>query len=204
MQGVSEKLYCFEDLTLRRGGREIDLRPKSFEVLRYLVENAGRLVPKDELIEAVWPSVVVTDESLARCVSDVRQALGDSQQRIIKTVPRRGYLFGVPVSEPVNTAAPEQLALQPEREPGKSVLERWTAAVGAVPGVNDLQASAVPQRTSRRIWVAFISLAAALVLVGGIWILLKPAQVPQRAGAVPRLSSWRTTSGPCWCPVVKK
>ena len=72
MQAVGEKSYCFEDFTLdlrrgalRRGECEIDLRPKSFEVLRYLVENAGRLVPKDELIEAVWPSVVVTDESAA-------------------------------------------------------------------------------------------------------------------------------------------
>jgi TolB-like protein/DNA-binding winged helix-turn-helix (wHTH) protein/Tfp pilus assembly protein PilF len=195
MQAVGEKIYCFEDFTLdlrrgalRCGEREIDLRPKSFEVLRYLVENAGRLVPKDELIEAVWPSVVVTDESLARCVSDVRQALGDSQQRIIKTVPRRGYLFGVSVSEPVGTAGSEQHALQPERDRGKAVLERRTGTIGAVPEVNDLPASAVPQRTSRRIWVAFVGLVAALVLVGGIWILLKPAQVPQRAGAVPRLS----------------
>ena len=61
MQAVGEKSYCFEDFTLdlRRGALrrrecEIDLRPKSFALLRYLVENAGRLVPKDELIKAVW------------------------------------------------------------------------------------------------------------------------------------------------------
>jgi TolB-like protein/tetratricopeptide (TPR) repeat protein len=110
MQAVGEKSYCFEDFTLdlrrgalRRGECEIDLRPKSFEVLRYLVENAGRLVPKDELIEAVWPSVVVTDESVARCVSDVRLALGDGDQRVIKTAPRRGYIFTAPVSQRVAT-----------------------------------------------------------------------------------------------------
>jgi len=56
------------------GDREIDLRPKSFEVLRYLVENAGRLVPKDELIGRIWPNVIVNEDSLARCVSDVRHA----------------------------------------------------------------------------------------------------------------------------------
>jgi TolB-like protein/cytochrome c-type biogenesis protein CcmH/NrfG len=104
MQAV-EKRFCFEGYTLdlRRGclradDREIELRPKSFEVLRYLVENAGRLVPKDELIKAVWPSVTVADEALARCVSDVRLALDDGNQGIIKTLPRRGYLFAVPVS----------------------------------------------------------------------------------------------------------
>ena len=90
-------------LDLRRGSLsagdcEIALRPKSFEVLRYLVENAGRLVAKDELIRTVWPNVTVADEALARCVSDVRSALNDSNQSIIKTMPRRGYLFAAAVS----------------------------------------------------------------------------------------------------------
>jgi TolB-like protein/cytochrome c-type biogenesis protein CcmH/NrfG len=104
MRAAGEKTFSFEGyrLDLRRGclrthEREIELRPKSFEVLRYLVENAGRLVPKDELIKAIWPNVAVTDESLARCVSDVRMALEDGEQRIIKTMPRRGYLFAAPV-----------------------------------------------------------------------------------------------------------
>src|SRR5882672_1911912 len=84
---------------LRTADREVDLRPKSFEVLRCLVENVGRLVTKDELIKAVWPNVIVTDESLARCISEVRQAIADSDQKIIKTVPRRGYRFSSPVSQ---------------------------------------------------------------------------------------------------------
>lgn len=84
---------------LRTADREVDLRPKSFEVLRCLVENVGRLVTKDELIKAVWPNVIVADESLARCISEVRQAIADSDQKIIKTVPRRGYRFSVPVSQ---------------------------------------------------------------------------------------------------------
>jgi adenylate cyclase len=78
---------------LHQGDTEIKLRPKSYAVLRHLATNAGRLVGKDELIETVWPSVVVTDESVARCVSDVRQALGDTRQELIRTVPRRGYLL---------------------------------------------------------------------------------------------------------------
>jgi adenylate cyclase len=82
---------------LRSADREVALRPKSFEVLRYLVENSDRLVTKEELFKAIWPNVVVTDESLVHCVSEVRQAIGDDDQAIIKTIPRRGYRFTVPV-----------------------------------------------------------------------------------------------------------
>jgi DNA-binding winged helix-turn-helix (wHTH) protein len=77
---------------------QVDLRPKSFDVLRYLVDHAGRVVGKDEVIKAVWPDVTVTDESLTRCISDIRRALDDKTQRIIKTVAKRGYLLDVPVS----------------------------------------------------------------------------------------------------------
>ena len=118
MPAVSESVFCFEDCTLdlrhgvfRRGDRAIDLRPKSFEVLRYLVENAGRLVSKDELIEAIWPNVNVADGSLARCVSDVRRALNDGEQRFIKTVPRRGYRFAAAVSLRANEPEKPTLAL---------------------------------------------------------------------------------------------
>jgi adenylate cyclase len=83
--------------SLRTADREIALRRKSFELLRYLVENPDRVVTKGELFQAIWPNVVVTDESLAHCVSEVRQAIGDSKQTIIATVPRRGYRFAAPV-----------------------------------------------------------------------------------------------------------
>jgi adenylate cyclase len=95
---------------LRTADHEVELRPKSFEVLRLLVENSGRLVTKDELIRTGWPNVTVTDESLTRCISEVRQALADHDQRIIKTVPRRGYRFSIPVSRLETGAA---LAPQP-------------------------------------------------------------------------------------------
>jgi DNA-binding winged helix-turn-helix (wHTH) protein/tetratricopeptide (TPR) repeat protein len=87
------------------------LRPKSFDVLRYLVAHPRRVINKDELIKAVWPNVIVTDESLTRCISDVRHALGDATQQIIKTVPKRGYLLDLEVSvlDTVTGAEPERL-----------------------------------------------------------------------------------------------
>jgi adenylate cyclase len=95
----------FARSSLRIGDRSVQLRPKAIEVLHYLVENAGRLVTKEELIQAIWPNVTVTDEVLTHCVSEVRQAIGDSGQTIIVTVPRRGYRFVATVSRIATDAA---------------------------------------------------------------------------------------------------
>ncbi len=85
-------------LCLRGPSGRADLRPKSFEVLRYLLEHTGRVVTKEEMLNAIWPDVTASDESLTQCVSEVRRAIADENQRIIKTVPRRGYLMDVPIS----------------------------------------------------------------------------------------------------------
>jgi adenylate cyclase len=98
---------------LRAADREIALRRKSFELLRHLVENADRLVTKEELLKAIWPDVTVSDESLTHCVSEVRQALRDVDQAIIKTIPRRGYRFMAPVTRVAARAAAPQPAPPP-------------------------------------------------------------------------------------------
>lgn len=106
MHSGSPRALCFSgyalDLqrcALMRGGEELQLRPKSLDVLQYLAERPGRLVSKEELIKAVWADVLVTDDSLVHCVKDIREALSDDAHQIIKTVPRRGYLFAAEVSE---------------------------------------------------------------------------------------------------------
>jgi TolB-like protein/DNA-binding winged helix-turn-helix (wHTH) protein/Tfp pilus assembly protein PilF len=106
MQKLSHQIYSFEGfaLDLRRGcllhGQvEIKLRPKSFEALKYLVENNRRLISKDELIHAVWIDTAVTDDSLVKCLKDIRHALSDEAQQIIKTVHGRGYIFDTEVSD---------------------------------------------------------------------------------------------------------
>ncbi len=109
---MSLKMLQFEGYTLdiahnslRAADREVTLRRKSLELLRYLAENPGRLVTKEELLKAIWPDVVVTEESLTHCVSEVRQAIGDSKQTLIATVPRRGYRFTAPVVRVVEPPA---------------------------------------------------------------------------------------------------
>jgi adenylate cyclase len=85
--------------SLRDGDRQLPLRPKSFDVLLYLARHPARIVSKDELIQAAWPNIFVTDNSLVQCISDIRVALDDDAQSVLKTVARRGYLFAAPVIE---------------------------------------------------------------------------------------------------------
>lgn len=91
---------------LFKNGEEIRLRPKVFEALRYFVENPGRLIGKKELIEAVWPDTFVTDDSLVQCTVELRRALDDTAQQLLKTVPRRGYMFTANI---IQTAAEDEV-----------------------------------------------------------------------------------------------
>jgi DNA-binding winged helix-turn-helix (wHTH) protein/Tol biopolymer transport system component len=123
---------------LRRGADEVALRPKPFEVLVYLVEHHGRLVTKGELTEAVWPNTAVMDNSLAQCLVEIRRALGDDSQRLIRTVARRGYVFTTPVTTPVVEFRRPPASTEAERgpvplspEPATRRLEKRHAMVGA-------------------------------------------------------------------------
>jgi len=103
----------FDDfvLDLARGcllhqGREVALRPKTFAVLTFLIERAGTLVSKDELLAGVWPNLVVTDDTLVQSIGELRRALAVAGKDYITTVPRRGYRFETPAPTPAPAAAP--------------------------------------------------------------------------------------------------
>jgi len=132
MNQVAHRVLCFDrfalDLTrgrLRAGGEDIQLRPKAFEVLCYLAENAGRLVLKQELYEAVWPDVTVSDDSIVQCIGELRHKLGDDDRRLIKTVSRRGYLLDAAVSEgPPPSQSDVSVTLPPEGQTQHGVRQR--------------------------------------------------------------------------------
>ena len=85
---------------LYRDGRPVPLTPKAFGVLQHLVANADRLIPKQELLDAVWPGVFVTDAVLKVAIREVRKALDDHPEApaFIETAHRRGYRFIAPVT----------------------------------------------------------------------------------------------------------
>jgi TolB-like protein/DNA-binding winged helix-turn-helix (wHTH) protein/Tfp pilus assembly protein PilF len=115
--------------SLLRDGEEVRLRPKSFAVLRHLVEHAGQLVTKDQLMEAVWGGVVVTEGSLTQCIIDVRRALEDHDQRVVRTVARRGFIFELPV-QPIEGDASPRLDVA-EGSPAEQARSRASPAPGA-------------------------------------------------------------------------
>ena len=144
MDQIIREVLQFERfaLDLNRGcvlidGRTIDLRPKTFEVLRHLAANAGQLVSKDDLYEAAWPGVIVGDDSLSQCIHELRQLLGDTDRRLIRTMSRRGYLLD---AQPVAaTAIPSVTSGSPAASQGHVKAEskanssyRRAAAIAAV------------------------------------------------------------------------
>jgi DNA-binding winged helix-turn-helix (wHTH) protein/tetratricopeptide (TPR) repeat protein/TolB-like protein len=100
-------------------GVAIRLRPKTFEMLRLFAANAGRVVSKQELMEAVWPNVHVGDDSLFQCIREIRTVLGDDQRQMIKLVSGRGYLFAVEVSIVPDRPAETDTALPADTSPAQ-------------------------------------------------------------------------------------
>lgn len=89
---------------LVRDGQAVALRPKAFDLLVFLTARPGEVLTKDQLIAAVWPGLVVTDDSLTQCIHELRTALGETGS-LLKTVQRRGYRFDALV-ESGSAAAP--------------------------------------------------------------------------------------------------
>ena len=205
--------FTFGELTLdldagllRRGGQEIRLRPKAFAVLVYLVEHPGRLVSKSELIEAVWPDAAVTDNSLVQCVREIRQALDDESEQLIRTVARRGYVFAAPVAtpltefplaiaraaHPIEAPAPAQRTATPP-QPASRRIPNWMAVAVALPAIAVLAALALWLRPPPRyeaVYQQITNFADSAV---------SPALSPDgRTLAFIRSADWWLTRGQIW------
>jgi DNA-binding winged helix-turn-helix (wHTH) protein/TolB-like protein len=147
---------------LRRDGQPIVLRPRAFALLVFMASRPGELLSKDRLIAAVWPGVVVTDDSLTQCVHELRTALGDAGSALLRTVPRRGYRLEADVRslhEP--SAVPTQ---QGNAMPGPGGTGTASAAVST--GMSNGSPSSAS---------------------GGPWAL---ADAPRRSGLVRRAGPW--------------
>src|SRR3954470_22574843 len=120
---------------LRRGGDQIAAPPRVLGVLDLLLERAGDLVPRQELIDRVWKEAFVTDTSLAEAVSGLRQLLGDDAQAptYVQTVHRRGYRFVAPVEvlgpKPAPDPAPAPSMPEVVRPSIGGQLVPWSLAV---------------------------------------------------------------------------
>lgn len=106
------------DRSLKRQGAPIPLTPKTFDLLVTLVENAGRLVEKEVLLQRVWPDVAVEEGNLTKGVFSLRQLLEDEGgSRYIETVPKRGYRFVAGVTTGASESAPTVMPERPASSP---------------------------------------------------------------------------------------
>lgn len=144
------------DHILERDGVRVVLTPKVVDTLFVLVENADRMVTKEELMKAVWPDVTVVESGLTRNISVLRRALeeGMPDESYIETIPRRGYRFVAPVTE----------------ERGEQPAEQKTAEKDA-------------ERPSHRRWalVGAAAVVAAVGLVAVLWLRPGPPSAPRKA-----------------------
>src|SRR5512132_3816665 len=154
---------------LLRGEDLVSLTPKAFDILLTLLENDGRIVPKDDLMKRVWPNTFVEEGNLTQNVSLLRKALGESANgpQFIETVPRRGYRFVAPVNR--------------GGENGQDNLIESAARLPTQLPTNAQQTQASTARRLRRLPAVALTLAIVLVAVAGIAYL----SARNKAGASP-------------------
>src|SRR5688500_16894983 len=137
---MSPEVLQFGDVTVdlrrmsvMRGDQPVSLEPKTFDVLRYLIEHRDRLVTKEELLDTAWKDTFVTPNVLTRAIAQLRKAIGDDafEARYIETVAKRGYRFIAPVTA-VGAATANDAAVTPVPPPAVSVPPHRAIAAAAV------------------------------------------------------------------------
>ena len=176
---------------LRRDGTVVALTPKTFEVLLVLLERAGQLVTKEELLASVWPDAFVEENNLARHISTLRKALGEQldEHRYVVTVPGRGYRFVADVVD-LSLRQPEPAGVAHEA----AVAPRLDAGAAAAGGASRQGEAALPPRAPLpaarwRIAVAGLVAIAAVSVAGLAWLARRPAApVPAPTRALRQLT----------------
>ena len=120
-----------DERLLLREGQLVPLTPKAFDVLLALIEQRGRLLEKEDLLRAVWPTNIVEEGNLADNISKVWKALGEGEdgQKFIETIPRRSYRFVAEVRQ----------------SPGETPAQAGAIAPGAVVNTPDPPATTKPR-----------------------------------------------------------
>ena len=154
-------------------GATIRLRPKTLEILRLLAGNAGRVLNKQQLMEAVWPNVHVGEDSLFQCIREIRTALGDDKRQVVRVISGRGYLFQAEVTEAQVTeagvtevAVPAAPEIAPVSQPEPAAPDT-TAAVAT----NSEPAKRLFDFSRRRIAFASVAGLAILCTAVAVWML---------------------------------
>jgi DNA-binding winged helix-turn-helix (wHTH) protein/tetratricopeptide (TPR) repeat protein len=177
--------FLFDDVRVEpetfrafKAGQVISLEPKTLRLLLFLIENRGRLIEKDEILDAIWNGTHVTENALTREIGKLRKTLGDDPKapKYIQTVHTRGYRF---IAELANGAAPagtEEVEAQPEslRTAPTVVAAAPLAPVGTM----------AKRARSYRLIATVITVAIGLAVIGGVVLWKKRAATIARTPVV--------------------
>jgi TolB-like protein/DNA-binding winged helix-turn-helix (wHTH) protein/Flp pilus assembly protein TadD len=146
-----------ENHCLWRGEERLQITPKAFDVLRYMVEKAGSLVTQEELLEALWPNTFVNPEVLRKYILEIRRVLGDRAENpvFIETVTKRGYRFVAPVTEE-----------SPADTPASNVTQEFA---GPPTGLSVQEAPSVKKTLRHLAFSLLLVLLGAAAIVGYLW-----------------------------------
>lgn len=106
--------YCEErNAVIDRNDQQVPLRPKTLEVFRFLSDNHNSVMSRESLVESVWADVIVTEDSLTKCIAELRKTLGPDARNNLKTIPKRGYMIvadPIPEADQIESRAPRSIA----------------------------------------------------------------------------------------------
>ncbi len=140
--------YCEDHRVLMdREGKHLEIRPKSLALFRYLMQHPNQVVSRNVLVEAIWGSVVTTHDTLNKSIADIRRVIGDNRRRVLKTIPKRGFV------------------LIPDRAPEVSPIITSDASSGEF--TNYDKSRLQPVKKVSVVWqIALISLLGILLITG--------------------------------------
>src|SRR5215468_1145484 len=214
MQKQTRQLYEFgpfrldaSERLLMRNGRMTPLPPKVFDTLLALVENSGRVVSKDELMQLLWPDTFVEESNLTQNISQLRRALGDgaADAQYIETIPKRGYRFVAGVqSLAVNDISTEEAiavnghAPEPAAEPSA----RLADFEKAIPPAEAAEEN--PERRRALMVAALLALSLAIVALAVV-VASRHAGAAQSTTAFQQIMlTKQTTSGKASFPAISR
>ncbi len=227
MENLNRHLYSFgtysvdvAERQLLRAGDCVALPPKVFDTLLVLVENRGRILEKDVLMNKIWPDSFVEESSLAQYIFQLRKALGDdaSEHRFIETIPKRGYRFIASVQEefcPLPLYANGSAVMTVESLPLVTSLiaaqETAPSPVSANPALKTLihRPTSPPISLPNKLrllnlgWAAMMSVTVlASLIVGGIWLTRNYAETltPPTPVQITKLTSTGRAIAPAISP----
>ena len=177
---------------LLRAGEPVPLRRQAYQVLKYLAENSGRVVSKEEFNEKVWGGEAVTDDALVQCLRAVRKALGEGGDRYIRTERGEGYIFDPPGREWTEQVDVVSVVVEEEEKEGVPAKRTSAPATASMPvTVNPTRSPGTARPAPRRkmpLVVAACLLAAGLAAVAAYYLLRPGRGLPTNAAGVRSLA----------------